>query len=45
MLGVQHWSFSMPQLCQIAIDLHVNFIFHVRTASRTVYSHIYVCKT
>jgi hypothetical protein len=27
--GVQHWSFSMPQLCQTAIDLHFYFIFHV----------------
>ena len=29
MSGVQHWSFSMPQLCQTAIDLHFYFIFHV----------------
>jgi len=42
MSGVRHWSFLMPQLCQTAIDLHVYFIFHVRTASRTVHSHIYM---
>ena len=36
---------GVQQLCEIAIYLHVYFIFHVRTASRTVYSHIYVCKT